>query len=137
MQATNRPAKNSGTATFRSSDGICQAITGTAATSSATYSQRLYQRGWSKHRMKVTRYSDSGSTQRNGTLAMFCVTWLVTASSITEPIADRPSHMSWVLNVGAAAAARGASAAALVAGASSTARRLIQPVAAHTTTKAA
>ena len=48
----------------------------------------MYQRGWSNARMKLTRYSASGSTHRNGTLAMFCVTWLVTASSITEPIAE-------------------------------------------------
>ena len=55
---------------------------------------RTYQRGWSKARMKVTRYSASGSTHRNGTLEMFCVMWLVTASSITEPIAESASHCS-------------------------------------------
>ena len=42
--------------------------------------------------MKVTRYSASGSTQRKGTLAMFCVMWLVTASSITEPMAASANH---------------------------------------------
>src|SRR5688572_18741337 len=42
--------------------------------------------------MKVRRYSASGSTQRNGTLEMFWVMWLVTASSITEPITARISH---------------------------------------------
>ena len=55
---------------------------------------RTYQRGWSNARMKLTRYSARGSTQRNGTLEMFCVMWLVTASSITDPMADRRSHCS-------------------------------------------
>ena len=56
---------------------------------------RTYQRGWSNARMKLIRYSASGSTQRNGTLEMFCVMWLVTASSITEPMAESSSHCSW------------------------------------------
>src|SRR5674476_68634 len=34
--------------------------------------------------MKVSRYSTSGSTHRNGIGAMFCVRWLVTASSRTD-----------------------------------------------------
>src|SRR3990167_5332370 len=55
--------------------------------------------------MKLARYSASGSTHRNGTLAMFCVMWLVTASSITEPIAESASHHSWTARAGAAAAA--------------------------------
>src|SRR4051812_45924132 len=50
--------------------------------------------------MKVTRYSASGSTQRKGTLAMFWVMWLVTASSITEPMADSASQRSWIEVVG-------------------------------------
>jgi len=37
-----------------------------------------------------------GSTHRNGTLATFWVMWLVTASSITEPIAASASHCSCV-----------------------------------------
>src|SRR5688572_31814073 len=44
--------------------------------------------------MKLTRYSASGSTHRKGTLEMFCVMWLVTASSITEPIAESASQSS-------------------------------------------
>ncbi len=43
---------------------------------------------------KVSRYSDSGSTQRKGTDAMFCVMWLVDASSITEPSAEKASHIA-------------------------------------------
>ncbi len=34
----------------------------------------------------------------NGTLATFWVMWLVTASSITEPIAESASHSSWSLS---------------------------------------
>ena len=44
--------------------------------------------------MKVSRYSASGITHRKGTLAMFWVTWLVTASSIIDPMADSASHSS-------------------------------------------
>ena len=44
----------------------------------------------------MIRYSASGSTHRNGTLAMFWVMWLVTASSITEPIAESASQCSCV-----------------------------------------
>jgi hypothetical protein len=54
--------------------------------------------------MKVTRYSASGTTQRKGTLAMFWVMWLVTARSITEPIADKASHRSCLVAVGFEAA---------------------------------
>jgi hypothetical protein len=41
---------------------------------------------------KVSRYSVSGTTHRNGTLAMFCVMWLVDASSISEPSAASTSQ---------------------------------------------
>src|SRR5260370_40451625 len=41
---------------------------------------------------------DSGTANRKGTLAMFCVMWLVTASSITEPIAESASQCIWVLS---------------------------------------
>ena len=39
--------------------------------------------------MNVRRYNASGSTHRKGTLEMFCVTWLLTASSMTEASAAR------------------------------------------------
>ena len=42
--------------------------------------------------MKVTRYSASGSTHRNGAEAMFWVMWLVTESSRAEPIAESRIH---------------------------------------------
>mgnify|MGYP001000899763 CR=1 FL=1 len=31
--------------------------------------RRMYQRGLSKHRMKVNKYNESGNTQRNGITA--------------------------------------------------------------------
>src|SRR5687768_14341880 len=98
MHETNNPTRYNGAATRRSSDGMYQAIAGSSSGSSARYTGRTYQRGWSKARMKLTRYSASGSTHRKGTLEMFCVMWLVTASSITEPIADSASHCSWSLS---------------------------------------
>src|SRR3954471_20334971 len=42
--------------------------------------------------MNVARYSVSGTSQRSGTEATFCVRWLVTARSITEPVAESASH---------------------------------------------
>ena len=95
------PANGSGSVTWNAA--ILAAISGSSTSSSTMNSGRTYQRGWSKHRMKVIRYNDSGTTQRNGTLAMFCVTWLLMASSITEPIADNASHISCVPQPGAAA----------------------------------
>src|ERR1035441_3528398 len=53
---------------------------------------RKYQRSLSKQRMKLNRYKLSGSTQRNGIAAIFCVRWLVTASSRAEAHAARPIH---------------------------------------------
>src|SRR5471032_2255973 len=44
--------------------------------------------------MKVMRYNARGNTHRNGTLEMFCVTWLLTARSITEASAARLSQVS-------------------------------------------
>jgi hypothetical protein len=42
--------------------------------------------------MKVSRYSVSGASHRSGTAATFCVMWLVTASSSTEPVAESASQ---------------------------------------------
>jgi hypothetical protein len=64
----------------------------------------------------VSRYSDSGSTHRNGTEAMFCVMWLVEASSITDPSTENASHSSTSVRRGRSTAAdAGAAAAASVA----------------------
>src|SRR5688500_3642180 len=104
MQATNRPARYSGTATARSSEGMVQAIAGAASASSPAKRGLTYQRGWSKARMKLARYSASGSTHRKGTLEMFCVMWLVTASSITEPMAESASQRIWIEAGGGAVA---------------------------------
>src|SRR6185295_10750951 len=46
----------------------------------------------SKTRMKESRYSTSGTIHTKGTEATFCVIWLVTASSISEPRADSVSQ---------------------------------------------
>ena len=78
--------------------------------------------------MKVSRYNASGSTQRNGTLEMFCVTWLLTASSITEASAARPIHASWTAPVSGAAAGAFPSPAA---GSATIARIERQAVAPH------
>src|SRR5258706_15816434 len=134
MQATNSPTKYNGAARYRSSDGIFHAIRGSSTSSADMKNGRTYQRGWSKQRMKESRYSDSGSTQRNGTLEMFCVTGLVTASSMIEPIAGSASHRNCVATEGAPASSTAAAAA--VRGLSSLPAALadIQPVAAHTNT---
>ena len=66
---------------------------------------------------------------------MFCVTWLVTASSITEPIADSASQVSCVRTAGGAAAPGAAALACTGSPAvAAAARSDAQPVAAHTPT---
>jgi hypothetical protein len=78
----------------------------------------------------------------NGTLAMFCVTWLVIASSITEPIADSASQSNWRPAVGATGAvpaccASAAATAEASRGSPDCAEAAFidaQPVAPHTTT---
>ena len=88
--------------------------------------------------MKVIRYSDSGTTHMNGTLAMFWVMWLLIASSITEPIADNESHWIWVPIDGLLEAASLCSEAVCAGiGLSRAALIEIQPVVAQTTTKPA
>src|SRR2546427_7387052 len=51
-----------------------------------------YQPRPSKVRMKLSRYSVRGASQSSGTDATFCVRWLVTASSSTEPVAASDSQ---------------------------------------------
>ena len=62
--------------------------------------------------MKVARYSVSGTSQRSGTEATFCVRWLVTASSITDPVAESASHHTKSRLATGAASLAAASAAA-------------------------
>src|SRR5882672_7514847 len=52
--------------------------------------ERRYQRGLSKQRMKDPRYRHSGTTQRNGITATCWEMTLVVASNITEAQAGRP-----------------------------------------------
>ena len=53
---------------------------------------RLYQRGLSKQMMKLSRYSASGSTHRNGITATSWQILFVVASSSTEAQAGSRSH---------------------------------------------
>src|SRR5437868_14647350 len=100
MQPMKRPAPNSGAAREMTSESDIHAIAGTTTHNSGRNSARLYQRGWSKQMMNVTRYSASGTTHRNGTEATFWVTWLVIASSSAEPM---PASTSQVMRVAAGA----------------------------------
>src|SRR5437867_8333042 len=70
-----------------------------AMATSATSSSGHRKRGWyhpfpSKAMMKVARYRLSGTSHRSGTDATFCVRWLVTASSSTDPVAESASHQA-------------------------------------------
>ena len=70
----------------------------------------------------------SGTSHSSGTAATFCVRWLVTASSSTEPVADSASHSSHGLRSSAAVASSGDSIAW---------RGVIQAIAAQASAKAA
>jgi len=70
----------------------------------------------SKARMNVRRYRVSGASHSSGMAATFCVRWLVTASSTTEPVVESASQCSTSPQrgggaAGAAATAPGAGAA--------------------------
>src|SRR2546422_10890516 len=45
--------------------------------------------------MKLSRYSVRGASQSSGTDATFCVRWLVTASSSTDPVAVSDSQRGY------------------------------------------
>src|SRR4030095_11787959 len=45
---------------------------------------------------------ESGTTHSSGTDATFCVMWLLTASSMTDPVAASAHHRSWRASVGRA-----------------------------------
>src|SRR5438270_3160233 len=63
-------------------------------TSTRVYTAALYQRELSKHKIKVSRYTISGSTHKNGTAATFCVNWFVVESSNIDPPAASPNHIN-------------------------------------------
>src|SRR6267143_133857 len=54
-----------------------------------------YQPRPSKVRMKLSRYSVRGASHSSGTDATFCVKWLVTASSSTDPVAASDSQRKY------------------------------------------
>src|SRR5439155_21345213 len=104
-----------------------------AMATSATSSSGHRKRGWyhpfpSKAMMKVARYRLSGTSQRSGTDATFCVKWLVTASSSTDPVAESPSHQAYSAFATGAAASISLTAAA---------RGVRQATAAHSSANAA
>ncbi len=120
MQQTNRPVQN---------NRICQTtvslismgnmhsttITGTMPASSGRYSSRRYQRPPSKHRIKLSRYSASGSTHSRGMGAMSSVRWLVMDISSTVGRAANATQRRRACRssvTGATAAAAGAAAGA-------------------------
>ena len=71
--------------------------------------------------MKLSRYSASGITHRNGTLATSIAIWLVSASSIVEAHAPRAIHSARTPAVGGGGAgSAGAAAAADASGPRST-----------------
>ncbi len=95
MHSTNSPDTYSGSAMRTSAPMWCcrpKAHSSSMTAASGRNTPRLYQRSLSKHRTKVSRYSDSGSTQRNGTAATFWVMWFVTASSSHDASAGSASH---------------------------------------------
>src|SRR5947208_15602087 len=95
MQHTNRDTSSIGSSTemvsFSSGPWIAtkQAIAGSTR---GRNSFGRYHRSLSKQKIKVSRYTESGSTQTRGMGAMFCVSRFVTLSSRAEVQADRPSQ---------------------------------------------
>src|ERR1700741_4077540 len=72
--------------------------------------------GASKHKIKVRRYRTNGTIHRKGMDATSCVRCVVTASSITEALAERPSQSSRTLHDGAASGPADSAAAIPAAG---------------------
>src|SRR5260221_10971598 len=60
----------------------------------------LYQRGWSKATMNVSRYSAKGATHKNGITATSVQTWLVVANSVMDAAAGNSSHKARCQGVG-------------------------------------
>src|SRR5436309_1360803 len=70
-----------------------------APKSRITKGNRAYQRGLSKHMMKLKRYSARGRIQRKGTTATSWQILLVVARSRTEAQAGRASHSRyWIVD---------------------------------------
>src|SRR5690242_5731687 len=61
---------------------------------------RLYQLPLSKQRIKLRRYSASGTTQRNGTEARFCVRWFVIANRKVDVDARSANQRDCCFQVG-------------------------------------
>src|SRR6266496_2983374 len=92
MNITKLTAQKKATAAFRSAISptvISYVARGSAIAPRLVKIRRRYHRSLSKQSMKLKRYRQRGSTQRNGTGAMFCVRWLVTASISAEAHAAR------------------------------------------------
>src|SRR5664279_1830790 len=95
MQQTNNPNRYIGMTSLSWSESEYQAINGSRIATSSRNTSRRYQRGWSKHSIKVARYSDSGNIHRNGSDATFWVMCVVTASSRNVAIAASVSQINW------------------------------------------
>src|SRR6266581_1992332 len=80
--------------------------------------------------MNVSRYMESGATQRNGFTAISWQIWFVVASSSVEADAERPSQKSTVQTVGRAADSSSECATA----AAGRSRHAVQPHSAANTT---
>src|SRR5580698_7810195 len=88
--ALQNTARATGSSEISARPEMAKAIPGSETVARPVKSQRSYQRSLSKHRMKLSRYRLRGSTHKNGMAAMFCVRWLVTASSRADAQAARP-----------------------------------------------
>src|SRR6185437_1211415 len=96
MQHTKNPAQKSAIITFHgrpANDGAsAYAIPPMEMPSNRRNRPRRYHPRASKQRMKLSRYKLSGRIHKNGTEAMFCVMWFVTASNRAELHAASASH---------------------------------------------
>src|SRR5216117_2483113 len=81
-----------GRSKLKSESTSSQAMAPSHSSSSHHSHSGRYQPRPSKVRMKLSRYSVRGASQSSGTDATFCVRWLVTASSSTEPVAASDSQ---------------------------------------------
>src|SRR5881396_2302141 len=81
-----------GRSKLKSESTSSQAMAPSHSSSSHHSHSGRYQPRPSKVRMKLSRYSVRGASQSSGTDATFCVRWLVTASSSTDPVAASDSQ---------------------------------------------
>ena len=97
MPQRNRPAHSSATCgptEFVNTDGGIRKMASATAPSRGARMARRYQRSLSNVRMNVTRYSDSGITQKNGITARSWQIVFVTASSMTDGSAASATQRS-------------------------------------------